>query len=330
MIHARNFAAGRVAGARLVAVVEPLDEARHQACQELQLETAYADHLQALGDPRVDAVVVATPTRFHRPIVVAAAQAGKHILCEKPMATNAAECDAMIAAAKSARVTLQIGFMRRFDAGFLAAKQRIDAGEIGRVVLVKSLTHGPTTPKPWMYDIRTSLGPLAEVNSHDIDSLRWFTGSEFEEVYAIGGNYRSPDARQQHPDFYDNVILCARMQNGMQGSISGAQGVKYGYDARCEILGEKGLITVGGLAANTVVSHTVVGSKAAVVQSWMNLFLDAYRAEDEDFVRCILEQREPRAGGRDGKAAVMVVNAGNQSIAERRPVRLDPPLTTDN
>jgi myo-inositol 2-dehydrogenase/D-chiro-inositol 1-dehydrogenase/scyllo-inositol 2-dehydrogenase (NAD+) len=180
-----------------------------------------------------------------------------------------------------------------------------------------------------MYDIRTSLGPLAEVNSHDIDSLRWFTGSEFEEVYAVGGNYRSPEARQQYPDFYDNVILAARMRNGMQGSISGAQGVKYGYDSRCEILGEQGLITVGSLAANSVVSHTVDGSKAAVVQSWMNLFVDAYRAEDEDFVRCILESREPRAGGRDGKAAVMVVNAGNQSIAERRAVRLPAEVSKD-
>ncbi|MCU0978146.1 MAG: Gfo/Idh/MocA family oxidoreductase [Pirellulaceae bacterium] len=325
LIHARNFAAGRIAGARLVALVEPVAEARQKACQELELDTAYAGHAQALADPRVDAVVVATPTTFHRAIVVAAAQAGKHILCEKPMATNARECDEMIAAAAAARVRLQIGFMRRFDAGFVAAKQRVDAGEIGQVVLVKSLTHGPTTPKPWMYDIRTSLGPLAEVNSHDIDSVRWFTGSEFEEVYAIGGNYRSPDARQQYPDFYDNVILVARMRNGMQGSISGAQGVKYGYDARCEILGEKGLITVGGLAANAVVSHTADGSRAAVVQSWMNLFLDAYRAEDEDFVRCVLENREPRAGGRDGKAAVMVVNAGNQSIAERTPVRLGEP-----
>jgi len=82
------------------------------------------------------------------------------------------------------------------------------------------------------------------------------------------------------------------------------------------------LISVGSLAANSVICHTVEGSKAAVVQSWMNLFLDAYRAEDEDFVRCILEDREPRAGGQDGKAAVLVVNAGNQSIAQRRPVRL--------
>lgn len=323
MIHARNFALGRVADAQLVAVVEPVAAARVQAGEELPGVRCYADYEEALGDPRVDAVVVATPTTFHRPIVVAAARAGKHILCEKPMALRGAECDEMIAAAAAAHVTLQIGFMRRFDAGFVAAKARVDAGEIGAVVLVKSLTHGPTTPKPWMYDIRKSLGPLAEVNSHDIDSLRWFTGSEFAEVYAIAGNYRSPQAREPYPDFYDNVLLTARMRNGMQGSISGAQGVQYGYDARCEILGERGLITVGSLAANSVVRYTVDGSQAAVVHSWMNLFLDAYRAEDEDFVRCLREARPPRAGGLDGKAAVMVVNAGNQSIAERRPVRLE-------
>jgi myo-inositol 2-dehydrogenase/D-chiro-inositol 1-dehydrogenase/scyllo-inositol 2-dehydrogenase (NAD+) len=213
--------------------------------------------------------------------------------------------------------------MRRYDADFVAARQRVDAGEIGRVVLVRSLTHGPTTPKAWMYDIRKSNGPLSEVNSHDIDTVRWFSGGEFEEVYAIAGNFRSPEARRQYPDFYDNVILSARLEDGMQGSISGAQGVQYGYDARCEILGEKGLITVGSPAAGSVTVHTAAGSTTATVKSWMDLFLDAYRAEDEDFVRCILDDRRPRADGLDGKAAVAVVNAGNRSIAQRRPVRLD-------
>jgi myo-inositol 2-dehydrogenase/D-chiro-inositol 1-dehydrogenase/scyllo-inositol 2-dehydrogenase (NAD+) len=238
------------------------------------------------------------------------------------MAMNAPECDAMLAAVEQAGVKLQIGFMRRYDAGFVAAKQRVDAGEIGKVVLVRSLTHGPSTPKPWMYDIRKSNGPLSEVNSHDIDTVRWFSGSEFEEVYCIAGNFRSPEARQQYPDFYDNVLLSARLDNGMQGSITGAQGVQYGYDARCEILGEKGLITVGSLAADSVATHTAAGSTASIVHSWMDLFLDAYRAEDEDFVRCILDDRLPRADGHDGKAAVTVVNAGNRSIVQRRPVRL--------
>jgi predicted dehydrogenase len=323
MIHARNFSFGRVTQAALVAIVEPSEPARQAARRELRLERVYADYGEALADPGVDAVVVAAPSEHHCAIVVAAARAGKHILCEKPMAMSAGECDEMLAAVDHAGVKLQIGFMRRFDAGFVAARQRIEAGEIGRVVLVKSLTYGPSTPKPWMYDIRQSNGPLSEVNSHDIDTLRWFSGSEFEEVYAIAGNYRSPEASQTYPDFYDNVVLSARMRNGMQGSICGAQGVSYGYDARCEILGERGLITVGSLAAAAVTTHNTAGSTTPIVHSWTDLFLAAYQAEDEDFVRCIREDRPPRAGGIDGKAAVEVVNAGNRSIRERRPVRLD-------
>jgi predicted dehydrogenase len=323
MIHARNFSFGRVPGSALLAIADPSETAREAAQRELRPERIHNDYRQALADPAVDAVVVATPSEQHCSIVVAAARAGKHILCEKPMAMNAHECDEMLTAVDQAGVKLQIGFMRRFDAGFLAARQRIDAGEIGRVVLVKSLTFGPSVPKPWMYDIRQSNGPLSEVNSHDIDTLRWFCGSEFEEVYAIAGNYRSPDARHSHPDFYDNVVLSARMKNGTQGSICGAQGVRYGYDARCEILGESGLISVGSLAAAAVTTHSAAGSTTPIVRSWTDLFLDAYRAEDEDFIHCVREDRPPRAGGIDGKAAVEVVNAGNRSIRERRPVRLD-------
>ncbi len=325
MIHARNFAFGRVRAAALVAIAEASEPARRVACQELRLDHAYPDYRHAISDPRVDAVVVATPSEHHREVVVAAARAGKHVFCEKPMAMNAGECDEMLAEVRRAGVKLQIGFMRRFDAGFVAARARIEAGDVGRVVLVRSLTFGPSVPKPWMYDLDQSNGPLSEVNSHDIDTLRWFTGSEFEEVYAIAGNYRSPDALKEYPDFYDNVVLTARMRNGMQGSICGAQGVRYGYDARCEILGENGLIAVGSLAAAPLTAHTVAGSTTPIVRSWTDLFLDAYRAEDEDFVRCIREDCPPRAGGDDGKAAVEVVNAGNRSIRERRPIRLGEP-----
>jgi myo-inositol 2-dehydrogenase/D-chiro-inositol 1-dehydrogenase/scyllo-inositol 2-dehydrogenase (NAD+) len=174
-----------------------------------------------------------------------------------------------------------------------------------------------------MFDLAQSNGPLAEVCSHDIDSLRWFTEDEIVEVYALAGNFRSHEARTSHPDFYDNVTLIARFRNGMQGVITGAQGVGYGYDARCEILGEKGKIAVGSLSGSRLVAHTVDGITAPIVRSWMDLFLDAYRAEDEAFVRCIVENTAPLATGLDGKAAVQVVMAGNRSIRERRPVRLE-------
>ena len=313
LIHGRNFAAG-IKGARLVAVADPSSEMREAAVKELGGVKAYAEIADLLEDKAVGAVVIATPTAFHRPIAVAAAKAGKHIFCEKPMAMHAEDCRAMITAADENKVKLQIGFMRRHDRGFMQAKEQVDSGAIGQVVQVKSLTHGPSIPQPWMYDLKKSNGPLAEVNSHDIDTLRWFTGSEFKTVYAVGSNFRCPDARAEFPDFYDNVSLCASFESGMQGFIGGAQGVKYGYDARVEILGTEGILFIGQLNSSSVVTCTRSGILTPTVKSWMDLFLDAYKSEDEDFVRCIIEDRAPRVTGIDGLRAVEVVNAGNESI----------------
>lgn len=323
MIHARNFAR-LVPGARVAAVSDAVAETRDAASRELGGVPAHADYTALLDDPAVGGVLIAAPTAFHREIAVAAAHAGKHIFCEKPMAMNPAECQAMIDAAERAGVVLQIGFMRRFDASFLEAHARVRAGEIGDVVLVKSCTHGPTYPKPWMFDLQQSNGPLAEVCSHDIDTLRWFTGSDFTEVYALAGNYRTPEARASHPDFYDQVLLSARFASGMQGSITGAQGVQYAYDSRVEIIGTHGLISIGGLnAGTTVVCTRDKELRRPSVVSWTSLYRDAYLAEDIEFVTAIRENRPAAVTGRDGLAAVAVVNAGNRSILERRPVLLD-------
>ena len=321
LIHGRNFAF-RTNKARLVAISDPDEATRKSVVEELGIERAYDGYEELIADPEVDAVIIVTPTRFHREIAVAAARNGKHILCEKPMAMTTVECDEMIAAAAEARVNLQIGFMRRFAPAFHDIKQRIDAGEIGDVVMVRSLTHGPSLPQPWMYDLKASNGPLAEVNSHDIDTIRWMTGSEIVEVFALGGNFRSPEAREKYPDFYDNVSLVARFANGIQGVITGAQGVGYGYDARCEVLGTKGILFAGGLQSLAVTRATSDGLLTPIVKSWRDLFMEAYLAEDEEFVQSILENRTPKVTGEDGKRAVAVVNAGNESIRTGVPVKL--------
>lgn len=322
MIHALNFRT-RVPFARLVAVAEPCEETRADACKRLEIFKGYGDYRQVLEDDEVDAVVVVTPTAFHRDIVVACAKAGKHILCEKPMAMNENECGEMIEAANAGKVKLQIGFMRRFDESFIQAKRAVESGEIGDVVLVKSNTRGPSVPQPWMYDINISNGPLAEVNSHDIDTLRWFTGSEFKTVFAIGNNFRCPDAKGKYPDFYDNVILNASFANGMQGSIDGAQGVEYGYDARVEILGTKGCIFLGQVHGYCVaVCNREKGIVRPAMDSWRKLFRESYLSEDIAFIESILEGSEPKATGFDGKMAVRVVQAGNTSIKEKRVVEL--------
>ena len=323
LIHARNFRRN-VPGAKLVAVADPDPAARESAAESLEIEKAYADYKEVLEDREVGAVVVVVPTALHRDIVVGAAAAGKHILCEKPMAMTVSECGDMIAAAAGADVRLQIGFMRRYDRSYRKAKETVLSGAIGDVVMVRSNSRGPSVPQPWMYDIRKSNGPLAEVCSHDIDTLRWFTESEFKTIYAAGGNFRCPDAKADWPDFYDNVIVSATFENGMQGIMDGAQGVGYAYDARTEVLGTKGCVFIGRLADESVVTCTAEGNsgQSPLVKSWRQLFESAYLTEDISFVECIRNGTEPEVTGRDGLMAVKVVNAGNRSIIEKRVVEL--------
>lgn len=322
MIHAVNFRT-RVPNAELVAVVDPFEQAALNACKELGISKYYLETKKALEDKDIDAVVIVSPTVYHRDIALAAAKAGKHILCEKPMAMDENECDDMIKAAKESKIKFQMAFMRRFDESFVQARDVVDSGEIGDVVMVRSNTRGPSVPQKWMYDIDKSNGPLAEVNSHDIDTLRWFTGSEFRSVYAIGGNYRSPEALPDYPDFYDNVVMNASFVNGMQGSIDGAQGVGYGYDARVEILGTKGCIFLGQVHEKTIaVCNKEKGMVRPIMNSWRYLFREAYLGEDLHFIDCILNDTDPRVTGVDGKMAVKVVKAGNLSIKEKRIVEL--------
>jgi len=321
-IHGRNYK--KIKDARLEAVMDPDEKVAEKAARELEVEKYCTELDNILNDEKIDAVVIATPTAYHRDITVAAASAGKDIFCEKPMAMNVEECEEMIEAVQDNEVKFQIGFMRRFDESFRRAKEAVEAGRIGEVVLVKSNTRGPSTPKRWMYDIEKSNGPLAEVNSHDIDTVRWYAEGEFASLYAIGGNYRCPEAEDEFPDFYDNVILNASLTNGKQGLIDGAQGVQYGYDARAEILGTEGCIFVGQVhEKSVVVCNDDEGHTRPIMTSWRNLFKKAYTNEAEYFIECLKEDRKPEVNEIDGKMAVKVVEAGNRSIVNEEKVHLD-------
>jgi myo-inositol 2-dehydrogenase/D-chiro-inositol 1-dehydrogenase/scyllo-inositol 2-dehydrogenase (NAD+) len=323
MIHARNFAS-RVPGARVAAVADVNAEAAERAAAECGGIFHTTDFKQAVNRLDVNGVIVAAPTGFHRDIAVEAAGAGKHILCEKPMASIRQECAEMAAAAQANGVKLQIGFMRRFDESFRRAKEYVDSGAIGDVVMVKSHTRGPSAPHEWMFDISKSNGPLAEVCSHDIDTLRWFTGSEAASVYAAAGNYRCPQAKDRWLDFYDTVLLSVRMKNGMIGWVEGAQGVGYGYDARVDILGTSGCIQIGSLQdKNVLLFSQKTGMVGDIVSSWTNLFHDAYIREDISFAEAIRADSETITTGLDGLRAVEIVNAGNESIVGGKIVLLE-------
>lgn len=329
-VHA-NSLVSHLPDARLVAIVDVQPENLNDLGDAYGIEGRYASLEEALQGEKFDAVVITTPTFTHKQLATLAAQAGKHIFLEKPMALTIGECEAIIRAARENHVLLQLGFMRRFDPDFTAAHKRIQAGEIGRPMLVKSLTHGPGLPPPWAWDLKSSNGMLAEVNSHDWDCVRWLMGSNYERVYTEAANFKGAARGVDVDNFYDTALVNIRFENGGLGSISGVCPCDYGYDARVEIVGEKGIIQIGDLKGKSLVVCTDrdTGLVTPIYRTWPERFEWAYIREMEHFVDCIRQEKEPVVGGEDGKWAVAGVLAGNKSFLEGRAIYLNEILDQD-
>jgi len=322
LVHARNLKT-RIKTAELAALCDANRETLETAGRELDVPALFADYREAVRQPGIDAVIIVTPTLLHRDIACEAAAGGKHVFLEKPMALNADQCRQIIAAVEAAGVTLQIGFMRRFDEGFLAAKEILDSGEMGRVMIVKSTGRGPGLPPPWIYDIAASNGVLAEVNSHDFDSVRWLAGSDIVRVYAEAANFKCREVADQWPQFYDNAVVNLRFADGTLGVIDGTCPAHYGYDARVEVLCENGVLMIGSVQQQGLSKVLCDGSIVnRAVKSWRHLFRDAYVAELEHFIECVRQGKKPRVTGRDGLKAVQAVVAANQSILQGKPVEI--------
>jgi myo-inositol 2-dehydrogenase/D-chiro-inositol 1-dehydrogenase/scyllo-inositol 2-dehydrogenase (NAD+) len=319
MVHARNYAAG-VPGARLLGVVDPDPGARERAATELGC-LAFDDPTAAVVDERVDAVVIATPTTGHAELAIAALGAGKHVLSEKPLASTLDEAHRIEAAVRASDRVLMMAFMRRHDRGFRRAKELIDEGAIGEPLFVRSTTRGPGLPPPWAWDVERSGGLIAEVNSHDIDTVRWFTGQEFLAVRAIGRAAKRPDIAADHPGFVDVLAVQASLSAGGLAQIDGACPADYGYDARAEVYGSSGVLFVGSPTEGPLVV-TSGQARTDPVRGWARLFAEAYRAEDIHFVAACRGDVPAEPSVVDGLRALEVVVAVNQSLREGRDVAL--------
>ncbi len=328
-VHARSITR-HLPGSEITALVETVNSVREETARMFAIEHSFPTIEQALDPVKhqnvdFDAVVITTPTFSHAELAIMAAHHGKHIFLEKPMAITLEECDQIMAAAEGNGVFLQLGFMRRFDPEFAAAYERIQAGEIGQPMLIKSLTHGPGLPPAWACDLSLSNGMLAEVNSHDWDCIRWLTGSNYTRVYAEVANFKGAARGVNDPDFYDNGLVTIRFQNGALGSISGICPCDYGYDARVEVVGEKGILQIGSLQGQDVVVVTDrdQGLVTPVYRTWAERFAWGYIYEMDHFVQCIKNGTSPKVGGEDGRWAVAGVLAATRSFQEGRAVNLE-------
>lgn len=319
MVHARNYATS-IRGALLAAVADLSPEARAAAAGELECVTLDSPE-EAVTDHRFDAVVIASPTPTHARLTVAALEAGKHVLSEKPLASNLEEGYRIVEAVEHAAGTLMMAFMRRFDPGFARAAQLIAEGAVGDPLMVRSTTRGPGLPPEWARDVAGSGGLVSEVNSHDIDTVRWVTGQEITKVTAAGRAAKRPDLAEAHPGFVDLVAIQAELSDGVLAHIDGACPADYGYDARLEVYGSEGVIFAGSPVDGPLVVRKG-GAWTDPVKGWATLFADAYRAEDAAFVELCLSGGVPDPDVTDGIRALEAAVAVNRSLSEGAPVTL--------
>jgi inositol 2-dehydrogenase len=311
--HAENIRR-LVPEARLLAVADAVRDRARQVAEDLEIENSFHSLDEMLAHKEINAVVIATPDKFHAKAIASAAATGKDILCEKPLATNRSDAQAALSAVARAGVRLQIGFMRRFDPAYVAAMKRIEEGAIGEPVLFKSLGRDKDVPPIEAYQSNVN-GMLFYNNTiHDFDLARWLMHDEVTEVQA----YTTVSIRPQVAMYGDVVASSVNLKfsRGAIGNVESNVQAIYGYDVRSEIVGSKGTIFVGSVEKMPTTFLSAAGSNHILADHFLTRFADAYLAEVRDFVHNILHDRPPRVSGDDGMKALEIAIAAEASHCE--------------
>jgi myo-inositol 2-dehydrogenase/D-chiro-inositol 1-dehydrogenase len=268
----------------------------------------------------VDALVIATPTPAHVPMLRLAVAAGLPAFCEKPVALDLAALDALSEEVERAGILVQVGFQRRFDAGYRAAQQVIAGGELGRLLIARLATHDPSPPAQAY--IAASGGIFRDLHIHDFDALRFVTGEEVVEVYADGAVRESAWFAE-----YGDVDVAAavlKLSGGALAILSGTRHDPLGHDVRLEAFGTRDSITVG-LDARTPIRSLeagVLGPGASAYGDFMQRFQRAYQDELAEFVATVVEGGQSACTLHEARAALQIAIAADRSRLERRPVAI--------
>lgn len=316
-VHAESIY--RIPNARVTAVADVFVDNAKQCAADYGIPVAHQDHRALLDDPAIDAVVICSSTDTHTQFIIEAAEAGKHVFCEKPIALDLAEIDSALETVERCGVKLQIGFNRRFDSNFRHLHEVVEAGGIGTPHLVRITSRDPAPP-PISY-VKVSGGLFLDMMIHDFDMVRYLVGAEVEEVHAIGAVLVDP-AIGEAGDI-DTAIVTLKFSNGALGVIENSRQAVYGYDQRAEVFGSKGAIE----AANKT-PHNTLHSTAEIIQQpnplyfFLERYMASYTAEMRAFIDAVQQDTIPPVTGIDGRIPVAMGLAAGRSLCEGRPVRL--------
>jgi len=271
----------------------------------------------ALADSAVEAVVIASPPATHPELITLAARAGKHVLCEKPLAYELGPARAAVDEARRCGVTLQVGFHRRHDADYVEAKSRIDAGELGRPLVFRDSMRDQLAPPD---EVLRGERLLHDATSHDFDCARWLVG-EIAAVTAVGTQL-SPIYREIGD--VDNVVIALEFANGAIGAIDNSRAVAYGFDCQTELVGSSATVRVADPRRRRLEWLSAEGVALDHALTFLDRFRPAYVDELEAFCRSALDGTPPNGTGEDGMQAIAIAAAVEESMASGRKVRVTP------
>ncbi len=298
--HACNIA-NLVPGAELTALCD-VDAVRvKEVAAELNVPYTYTDVTEMVKNPELDAIVIVSPSMYHADHIKLALDAGKHVFCDKPLDTTIEKCkQAERAVEAHPDKVFMLGFMRRFDDSYAEAKHRIENGEIGKVVLVRSYTQDPrTTIEGTLKFAPHSGGQFLDMCVHDIDLIRWFTGSDIKKVWGLGGVFEFDLYRELNDA--DNAAAAVQCENGAMGFMFTNRTHGAGCNVETEIIGTHGTLRIANVGRKNLLQIVDGnGAREEYYPDFLSRWHQAYVNEIKEFVDCINQGRKPGVTVYDG------------------------------
>jgi myo-inositol 2-dehydrogenase/D-chiro-inositol 1-dehydrogenase len=313
--HLRNLTG--LSQVKVVVVADPRREAAERGKAICGAEEALTDIEMAIDHPAVDAVVIVTPTDSHARLLELAADGGKAVFSEKPIALDLAETARVVRVIQERGIPVQLGFMRRFDPGYARAKQKIEAGDLGRIELFRALSRD--TYPPTLEFLLGSGGIFLDMAVHDLDLARFLVG-EVEEVQAWGTVLL--DERFSKANDADTAVTLLRFVNGALGVVETSRHSNWGYDIRTEVAGAVGKVVIEAPQKTPLLFATDFRSSFDHFENFPDRFEAAYRLELQSFFAALLEGRKPSPGPEDALETLRLALASAKSWREKRPVKL--------
>jgi len=317
-VHAENLSY-RIPTANPIMIADVNESEARKSAERCHIPQAVRDYHEILSNPQVEAVVICSSTNTHSQIICEAAEAGKHIFCEKPIDFSLQKIDQALKLVKEKGVKLQVGFNRRFDPSFNRVRQAVTGGEIGEPHLLHIVSRDPEPPTPEY--VKTSGGIFMDMTIHDFDMARYLIGKEVTEIYAAGGVRIDPEIGKAGD--LDTVLLLLKYEDGTLGTIDNSEKAAYGYDQRVEVFGSKGAIQI----SNNYPNSAVVSSGQAIYRDkplyfFIERYIESYVAELRCFIEAVMNNQPVLVTGKDARMPVVMGLAARRSYDEDRPVKL--------